>query len=178
MLDDREYVFKYKVDLQKKFKEKVRWFLYVCMGITSRPIPPYSPNGGYRDVTTDNTWPIIEKDLGFEYQDGDYMRIIYSMYLDVLEYYYKFKSVQEDVHVKEMVNDDAESSGGCHRKTKSAENATDDDHDNGDTKQFSQFARKGCEDDWNVHKKRKRFNFDHMKKVVDDAKLECHATRL
>ncbi|KAL9999367.1 putative transcription factor & chromatin remodeling ARID family [Helianthus debilis subsp. tardiflorus] len=155
------------------------------MGITSRPIPPYSPSqkkidllslfilvirdGGYRDVTTDNTWPIIAKDLGFEYQDGDYMRIIYSMYLDVMEYQYKFKSVQEDVHVKEMVNDDAESSGGCHRKTKSAENATDVDHDNGDSTQFALFARKGCEDDWNVHKKRKRFNFDHIKKAVDDA---------
>ncbi|KAJ0625061.1 putative transcription factor & chromatin remodeling ARID family [Helianthus annuus] len=185
MLDDREYVFKYKVDLQKKFEEMVRWFLYVYMGITSRPVPPYSPSqkkidllslfilvirdGGYRDVTTDNTWPIIAKDLGFEYQDGDYMRIIYAMYLDVLEYYYKFKLVQEDVHVKEMVNDDAEPSGGRHRKTKSAENAADDDHDNGDTTQFALFDRKGWEDDWNVHKKRKRFNFNQMKKAVDDA---------
>ncbi|MFS8031001.1 hypothetical protein Hanom_Chr17g01540611 [Helianthus anomalus] len=32
MLDDREYVFKYKVDLQKKFEEMVRWFLNKYMG--------------------------------------------------------------------------------------------------------------------------------------------------
>ncbi|MFS7943720.1 putative transcription factor & chromatin remodeling ARID family [Helianthus anomalus] len=185
MLDDREYVFKYKVDLQKKFEEMVRWFLSVYMGITSRPIPPYSPSqkkidllslfilvirdGGYREITTDNTWPIIAKDLGFDYQDGDYIRIIYAMYLDVLEYYYKFKSVQEDVHVKEMVNGEAEFKGGHHRRSKSAEVAAVNDHDIGDTTQFALFTRKGSEDDWNVHKKRKRFNFDHVKKAVDDA---------
>ncbi|MFS8004198.1 putative transcription factor & chromatin remodeling ARID family [Helianthus anomalus] len=155
------------------------------MGITSRPIPPYSPSqkkidllslfilvirdGGYREVTTDNTWPIIAKDLGFEYQDGDYISIIYAMYLDVLEYYYKFKSVQEEVHVKETVNDEAEFLGDHHRRTKSEEIAAGNDHDNDDTTQFALFARKGCEDGWNVHKKRKRFNFDHVRKAVDDA---------
>ncbi|KAM0059671.1 putative transcription factor & chromatin remodeling ARID family [Helianthus debilis subsp. tardiflorus] len=120
----------------------VRWFLYEYMGITSRPVPPCSPSqkkidllslfirvardGGYRDVTTDNTWPIIAKDLGFEYQDGDYMRIIYAMYLDVLEYYYKFKSVQEKVQDKEVVSDDAGPSQSCHRRMKSAGDANED----------------------------------------------------
>ncbi|MFS8027503.1 putative transcription factor WD40-like family [Helianthus anomalus] len=137
MLDDREYVFKYKVILQKKFEELVRWFLYEYMGITSRPIPPYSTDqkkidllslyilvasdGGYREVTTENTWPIIAKDLGFGYEDGDYMRIVYAMYLDVLEYYYKFKAVQNKVQVKEMINDNAGSSKGCERKSGSAD---------------------------------------------------------
>ncbi|MFS7920029.1 hypothetical protein Hanom_Chr03g00219501 [Helianthus anomalus] len=101
------------------------------------------------------------------------MRIIYAMYLDVLEYYYKFKLVQGDVHLKEMVNDGAESSEGLHRKTKSARNVYDDaagdDHNDADTTQFALFAGKGWEDDWNVHKKRKRFNFNHMKKAVEDA---------
>ncbi|XP_035836248.1 uncharacterized protein LOC110891416 isoform X1 [Helianthus annuus] len=185
MLDDREYVFKYKLDLEKKFEEMVRWFLSVYMGVTSRPIPPYSPNqrkidllslfilvirdGGYREITTDNTWPIIAKDLGFEYQDGDYIRIIYAMYLDVLEYYYKFKSVQEEVHVKEMMNDAAEVKGGHHRRTKSAEDAAVQDQGNGDTTHYALFTRKGSVDDWNVHKRRKRFNFDHVRKAVDDA---------
>ncbi|KAJ0512162.1 putative transcription factor & chromatin remodeling ARID family [Helianthus annuus] len=97
MLDDREYVFKYKVDLQRKFEEMIRWFLNEYMGINSRPVPPYSSDqrkidllslyilvtkdGGYREVTTENTWPIIAKDMGFEYKDGDYMRIIYAMYV-------------------------------------------------------------------------------------------------
>ncbi|KAJ0802327.1 putative transcription factor interactor and regulator CCHC(Zn) family [Helianthus annuus] len=183
MLDDREYVFKYKTDLQKKFEEMVRWFLKVYMGTTSRPIPPLSPSqrkidllslfilvmrdGGYREITTENTWPIVAKDLGFDYKDGDYIRIIYAMYLDILEYYYKFKSLQENVHVKEMVTEETESNGGHHRRTKSAEAAAV--HGHGDGTQYALFTRKGSEDDWNVHKKRKRFNFDHAKKAVDDA---------
>ncbi|MFS8003680.1 hypothetical protein Hanom_Chr13g01216701 [Helianthus anomalus] len=42
MLDDREYVFKYRFDLQKKFEETVKWFLNEYLGITHRPIPPYT----------------------------------------------------------------------------------------------------------------------------------------
>ncbi|KAJ0683607.1 putative transcription factor interactor and regulator CCHC(Zn) family [Helianthus annuus] len=183
MLDDREYVFKYQVDLQKKFEEMIRWFMEVYMGITSRPIPPYSPNrkkidllslfilvirdGGYREITAENTWPIIAKDLGFDYKDGDYIRIIYAMYLDILEYYYKFKSLQESVQTKEMVTDETEFNGGHHRRTKSAEAAAAHSHEDGT--QYALFTRKGSEDDWNIHKKRKRFNFDHAKKAVDDA---------
>ncbi|KAJ0665484.1 putative transcription factor & chromatin remodeling ARID family [Helianthus annuus] len=150
------------------------------MGITLRPVPPYSPNkrridllslyvlvgrdGSYRDVTTENIWPIIAKDLGFEYQDGDYMRIIYAMYLDVLEYYYKFKSVQEKVQDKEMVNDEAGPSQGCHKRMRSAGDVRDD----ADSTEYALFAGNGWEDDWNLHKKRKRFNFNHMKKAVED----------
>ncbi|MFS7970563.1 putative transcription factor & chromatin remodeling ARID family [Helianthus anomalus] len=109
MIDDREYVFKYRHTLETKFEEMVKWFLNVYMGISSRPIHPYAPNkrkinllglyvlvarnGGYRDVTTYNLWPAIAKDLGFDYQDGDYMKVIYAMYLDVLKYYYRFKTV-------------------------------------------------------------------------------------
>ncbi|KAJ0904567.1 putative transcription factor & chromatin remodeling ARID family [Helianthus annuus] len=162
------------------FEEMVRWFLNVYMGITSRPVPLYSPNkrridllslyvlvardGGYQDVTT-NIWPIIAKDLGFDYQDGDYMRVIYAMYLDVLEYYYKFKSVQEKVYDKEMVNEEEGPSQGCHRRRKS----TGDFHDDADSAQYALFAGNGWEDDWNLQKKRKRFNFNHMKKAVEDA---------
>ncbi|MFS8010119.1 hypothetical protein Hanom_Chr14g01293241 [Helianthus anomalus] len=70
MLDDREYVFKYKVDLQKKFEEMVQWFLNEYLGINYRPIPPYSldqrkidllslymlveKDGEYREVTIEN----------------------------------------------------------------------------------------------------------------------------
>ncbi|KAJ0494145.1 putative transcription factor & chromatin remodeling ARID family [Helianthus annuus] len=159
----------------------VRWFLNEYMGITSRPVPPYSRNqrkidllslfilvardDGYRDVTTDNTWPIIAKDLGFDYQDGDYMRIIYAMYLDVLEYYYKLKSVQEKVQDKEVVNDEAGPSQSCHRRMKSA----GDVHEDAGSNQYALFTGSGWEDDWNLHKKRKRFNFNHMKKTVEDA---------
>ncbi|MFS8000237.1 putative transcription factor & chromatin remodeling ARID family [Helianthus anomalus] len=105
MIDDRDFVFKYKHELERKFKEMVAWFLNVKMGISSRPIPPVAPDnrridllvlyviverdGGYRSVTNDNLWPAIAKDMGYEYQDGEFMRIIYAMYLDVLIYYYR-----------------------------------------------------------------------------------------
>ncbi|KAJ0906631.1 putative transcription factor & chromatin remodeling ARID family [Helianthus annuus] len=99
----------------------VGWFLNEKMGISSRPIPQLltddrkidllglyvmvERDGGYQSVTVDNLWPAIAKDLGFEYQDGDFIRIIYAMYLDVLIYYYRFKSIQEKVYDKEMINE-------------------------------------------------------------------------
>ncbi|KAJ0443529.1 putative transcription factor & chromatin remodeling ARID family [Helianthus annuus] len=191
MLDDREYVFKYRVVLQKKFEEMVKWFLNGYMGITSRPIPPYTTDqkkidllslyilvardGGYREVTTENTWPIIARDLGFGYEDGDYMRMVYAMYLDVLEYYYKFKSIQEEIHVKEMANEVDKLAGDKHRKTRSEgldqNGNTDNVYAGADSTstQFALFASNGWEDNWNLHKRRKRFNFGYMKKAMEDA---------
>ncbi|KAM0066835.1 putative transcription factor & chromatin remodeling ARID family [Helianthus debilis subsp. tardiflorus] len=217
MLDDRKYVFKYKVELQNKFEEMIRWFLNGYMGITSRPVPPYSTDqkkidllslyilvaseGGYREVTTENTWPIIAKDLGFGYEDGDYMRLIYAMYLDVLEYYYKFKTIQDRVQEKEMINENASSTQGCHRRTGSADKvqestARSDQNDTGssqccfrrigstgdvreDTERNDQastssmhyalFSENGWTDNWNKHKRRRKFNFSHIKNVMDDA---------
>ncbi|KAM0006404.1 putative transcription factor interactor and regulator CCHC(Zn) family [Helianthus debilis subsp. tardiflorus] len=82
LIDDREFVFKYKHMLELKIEEMVKWFLFDYMGITARPIPPFTPNkrklnllslyilvamdGGYREVTTENLWPAIAKDLGFD----------------------------------------------------------------------------------------------------------------
>ncbi|MFS8009022.1 hypothetical protein Hanom_Chr14g01279691 [Helianthus anomalus] len=45
------------------------------------------------------------------------------MYLDVLVYYYRFKTVQEKVHDKEMVNEGEGPSYGCHVRRKSAGDA-------------------------------------------------------
>ncbi|KAJ0564941.1 putative transcription factor & chromatin remodeling ARID family [Helianthus annuus] len=110
LLDDREFVVKYKHILDSKFEELVKWFLFNYMGITNRPVPPVASHkrkvnllslyllvavdGGYRNVTTENMWPAIAKDLGFDYEDGDYMRVTYAMYLDILEYYYNFQQFQ------------------------------------------------------------------------------------
>ncbi|MFS7919937.1 hypothetical protein Hanom_Chr03g00218491 [Helianthus anomalus] len=46
---------------------------------------------------------MIAKDTGFEYEDGEYMRLIYAMYLDVLVYYYKVKITQENALEQEDV---------------------------------------------------------------------------
>ncbi|MFS7914679.1 putative transcription factor & chromatin remodeling ARID family [Helianthus anomalus] len=118
MMDDDEYVGKYKFILQDKFEEMVNWFITKKLGVTTRPIPAYASNnrkvclldlyliiereGGHRQVTENNLWPMIAKEIGFEYSDGELMCLMYAMYLDVLIYYYKFKTIQSNVQDKEM----------------------------------------------------------------------------
>ncbi|MFS7993811.1 putative transcription factor & chromatin remodeling ARID family [Helianthus anomalus] len=161
----------------------VGWFLNEKMGIASRPIPPLMPNerwinlldlyvmverdGGYRSVTNDNLWPAIAKDFGFEYQDGELIRIIYAMYLDVLIYYYRFKSVQEKVFDKEIIREGESSSkiGGGHEKRRSA----DTTHEEAATEHYALYAGNSWEGTWNLHKKRRRFNFNEARKAVDEA---------
>ncbi|KAM0057371.1 putative transcription factor & chromatin remodeling ARID family [Helianthus debilis subsp. tardiflorus] len=104
MMEDSKFVFKYKHELEGKFKEMLTWFITVKLGISTRPIPPYvadnkkvdmlglymvvEHDGGYRNITDNNMWPVIAKDMGYGYHDGEFVRIIYAMYLDVLVYYY------------------------------------------------------------------------------------------
>ncbi|KAJ0948700.1 putative transcription factor & chromatin remodeling ARID family [Helianthus annuus] len=110
MMEDGEFVFKYKHELEEKFEEMLTWFINVKRGITTRPIPPYTASdnrkvdllglymvvkhdGGYRNVTDNNLWAVVAKDMRYEYHHGEFMRIIYAMYLDVLVYYHKFKYI-------------------------------------------------------------------------------------
>ncbi|KAF5753783.1 putative transcription factor interactor and regulator CCHC(Zn) family [Helianthus annuus] len=121
MMDDEEYIGKYKYILQTKFEEMVEWFMIKKLGITTRPLPAYASNnrkvflldlyleiekeGGHRSVTENNLWPKVAKDMGFEYSGGELMRLIYVMYLDVLVYYYKFKIVQSGVSERDNADD-------------------------------------------------------------------------
>ncbi|KAF5780513.1 putative transcription factor interactor and regulator CCHC(Zn) family [Helianthus annuus] len=121
MMDDEEYIRKYKYVLQTKFEEMVEWFMIKKLGITTRPLPAYASNnrkvflldlyleiekeGGHRSVTENNLWPKVAKDMGFEYCDGELMRLIYVMYLDVLVYCYKFKIVQSGVNERDNADD-------------------------------------------------------------------------
>ncbi|KAJ0444367.1 putative transcription factor interactor and regulator CCHC(Zn) family [Helianthus annuus] len=184
MIDDRDFVFKYKHDLEMKFEIMVGWFLKEKLGITSRSIPPVlddgrridllslyvmvEKDGGYQEVTIDNLWPAIAKDLGFEYQDGDFVRIIYAMYLDVLVYYYKFKSVQQKVQDKEMVEQQEDPSAGNEqgRKCKSVNGPMQEE---GTTEHYALYAGNSWEGSWRLHKKRRRFNFNEARKAVDEA---------
>ncbi|KAJ0589244.1 putative transcription factor interactor and regulator CCHC(Zn) family [Helianthus annuus] len=111
MLEDEDYVFKYKCYLETVFENMIEWFIKEKLEIQSRPLPAYATNnrkvglldlymvvkreGGHRRITENGMWSMIAKDIGFEYEDGEYMRLIYAMYLDVLVYYYKFKLTQE-----------------------------------------------------------------------------------
>ncbi|KAJ0923511.1 putative transcription factor interactor and regulator CCHC(Zn) family [Helianthus annuus] len=175
MIDDRDFVFKYKHDLEIKFETMVGWFLKEKMEITSRAIPPQlddgrkidllslyimvEKDGGYQSVTMDNLWPAIAKDLGFEYQDGDFIRIIYAMYLDVLVFYYKFKSVQKKAQDKEMLEQEETTMAGYERSRKNRSVDADLSPDDSATEHYALFTRNSCNGSWNIHKKRRRFNF-------------------
>ncbi|KAM0037933.1 putative transcription factor & chromatin remodeling ARID family [Helianthus debilis subsp. tardiflorus] len=97
----------------------VDWFLTKNLEVMTRPIPADTSDnlkvsllelymvlereGGHRRVTENNLWAMVAKDMGFKYHDGEFMRLMYVMYLDVLVYYHKFKTTQTKVLEKEMV---------------------------------------------------------------------------
>ncbi|MFS8012448.1 putative transcription factor & chromatin remodeling ARID family [Helianthus anomalus] len=97
-LEDVEYVFKFKHELEVKFEEMIEWFLKQKLEINSRPVPPYTKNnrkidlldlymvvkrdGGHKKFSESDTWTVVDKDLGFDYNDGYMMRITYVMYLN------------------------------------------------------------------------------------------------
>ncbi|KAM0023884.1 putative transcription factor interactor and regulator CCHC(Zn) family [Helianthus debilis subsp. tardiflorus] len=181
MLEDGKFVFHYKYELEKKFEEMVSWFVTTFLGITTRPMPPVMTenrnidllslymiverDGGYNNVTEDNLWPIIAKDLGYEYKDGEYMRTVYAMYLDVLVYYYRFKDVQakvEHLERKKEKVDAPECSLGRSTSAEEIKEVTGLDH-------FAFYAGNSWEGTWNTHKKRRKFNFNQARKAVEEA---------
>ncbi|KAJ0755590.1 putative transcription factor & chromatin remodeling ARID family [Helianthus annuus] len=180
MLEDGKFVFHYKYELEKKFEEMVSWFVTIFLGITTRPMPPVMTenrkidllslymiverDGGYNNVTEDNLWPIIAKDLGYEYKDGEYMRTVYAMYLDVLVYYYRFKDVQAKVNNSERMKekDTPECSLGRSISAEEIKEVTEMDH-------YAFYAGNSWEGAWNTHKKRRKFNFNQARKAVEEA---------
>ncbi|MFS7888340.1 putative transcription factor & chromatin remodeling ARID family [Helianthus anomalus] len=180
MIEDGEFVFKYKHELEGKFEEMLTWFINVKLGISTRPIPPFAADnkkvdllglymvverdGGYRNVTNNNLWPVVAKDMGYEYHDGEFMRIIYAMYLDVLVYYHKFKGVQERVIDKEVVEHNAGPSEFSH------ERRSDGDVQDAEAYQhYALFAGNDWEGVMKMQKKRRRFDFNQARKAVDEA---------
>ncbi|KAJ0764175.1 putative non-specific serine/threonine protein kinase [Helianthus annuus] len=129
------------------------WYLLVAM------------DGGYRNVTTENIWPAIVKDMGFNYEDGDYMRVTYAAYLDVLEYYYNFKQVQKEMQDKKTVLEEGTSTGG---RQGSSKNAGVTKQDSTEMETVALFAVVDDED-WNKGKRRKHFNFNYAKWAMDEA---------
>ncbi|MFS7998204.1 putative transcription factor & chromatin remodeling ARID family [Helianthus anomalus] len=183
MLEDGKFVIHYKHELGKKFEEMILWFITVFLGITTRPVPPMmiddrridllslymivERDGGYRSVTDDNLWPIIAKDLGYEYKDGEYMRVVYAMYLDVLIYYYRFKDVKEKAcDLERMKEKEAvpESSHGRSASAKVIKDVTAMDH-------YALYASNDWEGVWNMQKKQRKFNFNEARKAVEEANV-------
>ncbi|KAJ0540805.1 putative transcription factor & chromatin remodeling ARID family [Helianthus annuus] len=197
MMDDDEYVRKYKFILHVKFEDMVNWFITKKLGVTTRPIPAYASNnrkvclldlylvikreGGHRQVTDNNLWPMIAKEIGFEYSDGELMRLMYAMYLDVLVYYHKFKTIQSNVQDKEITEekdvvgrkldprrcrsegDDAEQDADQDKRNEVSQVVTENPSDH-----YALFAG----DSWKGIKRlnsRRRFDFNRANAAVDDA---------
>ncbi|KAF5795139.1 putative transcription factor & chromatin remodeling ARID family [Helianthus annuus] len=191
MLDDVDYVRKYKFNLESKYDEMVDWFLTKKLEIVTRPIPAYDSDnrkvsllelymvvkreGGQRRVTENNLWVMVAKDMGFEYHDGEFMRLMYAMYLDVLIYYHKFKSTQTKVFEKEMVKSVVDprrsrSEGDDKQETVADQmerNTRSDDAAEHEGEHYAFYAGK----DWQGMKKlqkRRKIDLKQVKMVVDD----------
>ncbi|MFS8024280.1 putative transcription factor & chromatin remodeling ARID family [Helianthus anomalus] len=158
MLDDESYVENYKFYIEKKFEEMVDWFLKEKLEINTRPLPAFAENnrkvclldlymavkreGGHRRMTDNNMWAVNSRDKGFDYKEGDFMRLMYAMYLDILS-----KSL-----------DDGE---GSSRRPSADQEGVAEEH-------YVFFAS----NDWYGLKKlqrRKRFDFKRAEKAVNEA---------
>ncbi|KAL9997530.1 putative transcription factor & chromatin remodeling ARID family [Helianthus debilis subsp. tardiflorus] len=173
MLDDEEYVMKYKYHLETKFNDMIDWFLKEKLEINTRPLPAYASDnrmvclldlymavkreGGHRRITENNLWAMIAKEICF---------FIIT----------KYKSTQEKVHEKEEVKkvvDPRQRRSEGDRKY-----GTDADQSEGNSK-IADTAGKNAEhyaffasNDWQGIKRlhtRRRFDFNRAKAVVDDA---------
>ncbi|MFS7928050.1 putative transcription factor & chromatin remodeling ARID family [Helianthus anomalus] len=194
IMDDDDYVRKYKFILQTKFEEMVEWFITKKLGVTTRLIPAYASKNrriwlldmyliiererGHRYVTENNLWPMIAKDMGFEYSDGELMRLMYAMYLDVLVYYYKFKTIQSKACEKEITDVkevsvskmDLRSSRSEGEDIKQDEGEDDSQEVVGSPKEHYAFF---TNDGWNEIKTRRRirrtFDFNRARTTMDEA---------
>ncbi|KAM0038565.1 putative transcription factor & chromatin remodeling ARID family [Helianthus debilis subsp. tardiflorus] len=195
MLEDDGYVGKYKYFIEKKFEEMVDWFLKVKLEINTRPLPAYAEDnkkiclldlylvvkreGGHRRVTDNHMWAVISKDMGLEYHDGELMRLMYAMYLDVLVYYYKIKSTKEMAAEKEIREDIR-----MKRRTRSVEMEAStsmmsreelaqavDEHDVPEQAADEHYAFFAGNDWYGLKrlKQRKKFNFKRAEKAVNEA---------
>ncbi|MFS7935851.1 putative transcription factor & chromatin remodeling ARID family [Helianthus anomalus] len=181
MMADGEFVFKYKHELEGKIKKMLTWCINVKLGITTRPIPPHAADnqkvdllglymvvkrdGGYWNATDNNLWAVVAKDMGYEYHDGEFIGIIYAMYLDVLVYYHKFKVVQEKVIDKEVLEHNAGPSEVCHERRRSDGDVQDEEA----FQHYAIFIGNDWEGAMKMQKKRRRFDFKQARKAVDEA---------
>ncbi|KAM0036048.1 putative transcription factor & chromatin remodeling ARID family [Helianthus debilis subsp. tardiflorus] len=194
MLEDEDYVVKYLYHLDIKFNEMIDWFQKVKLEIFTRPLPAYASEnrkvclldlymgvkqeGGHRYVTENNLWSKIAKEISFDYSEGEYMRLLYAMYLDVIIYYYKYKSIPEHAKQKEEIKMVTDS-----RQVKSEEdkmegteimqttgNARTREVAENDADHYALFS--GI--DWEGIRRlnmRIRFDFKRAKAAVDDANI-------
>ncbi|MFS7938742.1 putative transcription factor & chromatin remodeling ARID family [Helianthus anomalus] len=169
MLDDEGYVGNYKFFIEKKFEEMVDWFLKEKLEINTRPLPAFAENnrkvrlldlymsvkreGGHQRVTNNNMWAVIARAMGFDYKEGDFMRLMYAMYW----MYWLDQETQVSKERRSKSLDDGEGSS----RRPGAEQGVAEEH-------YSFFAG----NDWYGLKKlqrRKRFDFKRAEKAANEA---------
>ncbi|KAJ0817113.1 putative transcription factor & chromatin remodeling ARID family [Helianthus annuus] len=182
MLEGVEFVFKYKHGLEIKFEEMLEWFLRIKLRISTRPVPPYSADNrkinllglymvvkrdsGYINVTSNNIWAVVAKDMGYVYDFGELMRIIFAMYLDVLVYYYKFKSVEKKAIATDATRNDEGPSTAIQERCRSDGDApVDEESTNTHFALFTGSDRHGMK----KLQKMRRFDFKQAAKAMDEA---------
>ncbi|KAJ0804392.1 hypothetical protein HanPI659440_Chr02g0037511 [Helianthus annuus] len=89
--------------------------------IMKRTVRLKEDESGYKIMSTNDRWAVVENDVGYEYDIVELMRTLYAMYQDILIYYYKFRAVQGKAIDKEMVEQDKGSSDLCHEEGKGTE---------------------------------------------------------
>ncbi|MFS8015361.1 putative transcription factor & chromatin remodeling ARID family [Helianthus anomalus] len=63
-LEDVEYVFKFKHELEVKFEEMTEWLLRQKLGINTRPVPPYSEDN--RKIDLLDLYMVVKRDGGYK----------------------------------------------------------------------------------------------------------------
>uniref|UniRef100_A0A251SX07 Putative ARID DNA-binding domain-containing protein n=1 Tax=Helianthus annuus TaxID=4232 RepID=A0A251SX07_HELAN len=134
--------------------------------------------GGHRSITEYNLWPKVAKDLGFEYSDGELIRLIYVMYLDVLVYYYKFNVVQSKVSEGDNAEDKEVLVSKMDKRSSYSEGEdVKDDKEEDDCQEVAGSPKEHyaffTNDGWNEIKRRRQarriFDFNRAKAAVDAA---------
>ncbi|KAM0056986.1 hypothetical protein Hdeb2414_s0006g00225001 [Helianthus debilis subsp. tardiflorus] len=124
---------------------------------------------------------MIAKEMGFEYSDGELIRLVYMMYLDVLLYYYKFKTIQSKVYDKKVTNEKEVPGGmldprGSRSEGEDVERDAGEDARNDDSQEvagnpmehYALFTDNG----WNEIKRRRirrTFDFNRARAAVNEA---------
>ncbi|MFS8030989.1 hypothetical protein Hanom_Chr17g01540481 [Helianthus anomalus] len=118
--------------------------------------------------------------MGFEYSDGAFMRLMYAMYLDILIYCHKFKTIQTNVHDKEVTEEKETQTGKMNPRGSRSEgdqveqvagHAEKDNDSQEVAENQSEHYALFASNDWQGIKRlnTRRFDFNRAKAAVDDA---------
>uniref|UniRef100_A0A251TDW6 Uncharacterized protein n=1 Tax=Helianthus annuus TaxID=4232 RepID=A0A251TDW6_HELAN len=117
--DEDSYIFVTESDMQDDVP--MTGTVHEDKNIMKRTVRLKEDESGYKIMSANDRWAVVENDVGYEYDIVELMRTLYAMYQDILIYYYKFRAVQGKAMDKKMVEQDKGSSDLCHEEGKGTE---------------------------------------------------------